>query len=241
MAGIRKSLDDLSRRLRGEPPLTPGEFDVNRLPGLLGKDDPIILEIGCNDGEQTAQFLDLFTRAHLYAFEPDERARDRFRRRIDDARVELFDVAISNVDGELTFHMSGGAPNAAAAADLPRGWDLSGSIKKPTGHLDLHPWCTFDQRVTVRATRLDTWWRAHGAGTIDFIWADVQGAEADLIDGGRDALARTRYFYTEYNDRELYEGQINLRGILKRLPDFEVVDRFTTDVLLKNRKLAAFS
>ncbi|MEN9248224.1 MAG: hypothetical protein Q6L50_08560 [Gloeomargarita sp. GMQP_bins_120] len=37
----------------------------------------------------------------------------------------------------------------------------------------------------------------------DFIWADVQGAEVDLIQGGLQALANTRYFYTEYANTEL--------------------------------------
>ena len=41
---------------------------------------------------------------------------------------------------------------------------------------------------------------------IDLIWADVQGAEADLIEGGTEALRRTRYFYTEYNNQELIRG-----------------------------------
>jgi hypothetical protein len=46
---------------------------------------------------------------------------------------------------------------------------------------------------------------------IDFIWADVQGAEEDLILGGLDTLRkRTKYLFTEYNNSEMYEGQINL-------------------------------
>ncbi|MCS7030108.1 MAG: hypothetical protein NZL92_01060 [Gloeomargarita sp. SKYG116] len=65
----------------------------------------------------------------------------------------------------------------------------------------------------------------------------MQGAEVDLIQGGQQTLAKTRYFYTEYSSEELYEGQINLATLLKLLPDFKLVYRFGGDVLLKNQRL----
>jgi hypothetical protein len=85
---------------------------------------------------------------------------------------------------------------------------------------------------TVRT--LDAWSRKHAPGTIDFIWADVQGAEGDLVRGGNEALRRTRFLYTEFNDDELYEGQATLRDLLGMLPDFEIVRRYDDDVLLRN-------
>lgn len=83
---------------------------------------------------------------------------------------------------------------------------------------------------------LDTWCYEEGVNFIDFIWADVQGAEADLIKGGHTALRQTRYLYTEYNNQEFYEGQASLRKILKLLPEFEVVSRYDNDVLLRNKR-----
>ena len=209
-----------------ELPVTPGELNRDALPALLGKDDPVILEVGCNDGLHTREFLRLFPHSTVYAFEPDP-------------RVRLFDIAVSDVDGEIDFHMSNGAPTAECAAVLPKGWDYSGSIRKPTGHLDVHPWCTFDQIIKVKTRTLDGWCQQHGVDHVDFIWADVQGAEGDVIRGGSRALAKTRYLYTEYSDRPLYEGQIDLRTLLALLPDFTVVDRFAMDVLLKNTRYQA--
>jgi FkbM family methyltransferase len=233
---LKNSLKEVVRIARGEPPITPGDFDLAALPALLGKDDPVILEIGCNDGGHTRDFLTLFKRATIYAFEPDPRARARFTAAVQDPRVTLFDVAISDTDGEIDFHMSSGAPSADVAAQLPEGWDLSGSIRKPTGHLDMLPWCTFDQHIKVKTLTLDAWCRAAGVEAIDFIWADLQGAEGDMIRGGQSALANTRYLYTEYSDRELYEGQPTLRTLLSLLPDFEVIHRFSGDVLLRNTR-----
>jgi hypothetical protein len=70
---------------------------------------------------------------------------------------------------------------------------------------------------------------------VDFIWADVQGAESDLIEGAPRILAATRYFYTEYSNNEWYEGQITLPGLVQKLPDFELVRRYPMDVLFRSR------
>ncbi len=82
--------------------------------------------------------------------------------------------------------------------------------------------------------RLDTWAKEHGVTAVDFIWADIQGAEGDLITGGKETLANTRYFYTEYSDEELYEGQPTLAQLQSMLPTFSIVRRYPMDVLFEN-------
>jgi hypothetical protein len=103
----------------------------------------------------------------------------------------------------------------------------------------MNPWCTFDETIQIKTKKLDTWCREECITAIDLVWADVQGAEEDLIRGGLNALSRTHYVYTEYSDFELYEGQINLRQIGKLLPAFKIVQRFQYDVLLQNRRWRA--
>ncbi len=46
---------------------------------LLQKPDPVILDIGCNDGTDAQCFLRLCPEAKLYCFEPDARAAARFK------------------------------------------------------------------------------------------------------------------------------------------------------------------
>jgi len=231
----KRNVLKIASRFRPElTPVTSGTFDLNELVALLGKDDPLILEIGANDGGHTAFFLELFPRAKIYAFEPDPRASEKFQQRLGrDPRVVLEKIAISAVDGEIDFFMS----DSIASEHVPGNWDQSGSIRKPKKHLEVVPWCIFRQTIRVPTKRLDTWWQMAGFPQIDFIWADVQGAEVDLIQGGKQALAHTRYVYTEYANEELYEGQIPLREILRLLPDFQLVYRFSGDVLLKNKRL----
>ena len=72
---------------------------------------------------------------------------------------------------------------------------------------------------------------------VDFIWADLQGAEGDLVAGGQATLAKTRYLYAEYSNEEWYEGQPTLQQLMDMLPNFAILHRFTIEVLLKNTAL----
>jgi len=103
--------------------------------------------------------------------------------------------------------------------------------------LEEMPRITFAAKQDVQIRRLDSVTRDLGLDKIDLIWADVQGAEADLICGARQTLKTTRYFFTEFSDRELYSGQINLRQMRALLPDFKLVKKLRHDVLFRNRNL----
>ncbi len=237
MKVIEKSARALKVLLKLEPPITSGQFEVESLPALLGTDSPVILEVGCNDGTETNRFLSMFgSGARVYAFEPDPRAIKRFRERVTDPRAHLFEMAIADREGTTEFYVSDGVPTAPGYEDLrPEGWDLSGSIRRPKEHIKEHPWCRFDQKITIQTQSLDNWCRQQRINHIDFIWVDVQGAEVDFIRGAAESLKKTRYIYTEYSNKQLYEGQVNLRQLLQLLPDFEVVHRYIGDVLLRNR------
>lgn len=212
-------------------PLRSNELDGAEIAGLIGRDDAVIIEIGANDGKHTSLFLDACPRAQVYCFEPDARAIRKWRERVTDPRAVLFETAVGTVDGEVTFHVSGGKPRPG----YPEGWDMSGSIHRPKVHLERWPRITFDTTVTVPSVRLDTWAAAQGIERVDFIWADVQGAERQVIEGGAETLARTRFFFTEYYDVEMYEGQLNLAAIAALLPGFELLIRFGHDALFRRR------
>jgi len=237
LAPFLRVLKPLCDFLQGIPRVYNLQITRELIRGCVGKPDPTILEIGCNDGTSTRWFLEIFERPEVYCFEPDPRAVARFNRKVGQhPNIHLYEIAISDRNGETTFYQSGGQRSKTETETMPEGWDLSGSIRKPKNHLVVHPWVTFDRAITVKTMTLDTWCNEHGIETIDFIWMDVQGAEMDVIRGGPDALTRTRFVYTEYSNSELYEGQATLRRLLKRLGNFKIVVRYPGDVLLRNQK-----
>ena len=207
-------------------------------PNILGTTAPVILDIGANDGETTNEFLAEFPAARVYAFEPDPRAIAKFKRNVTSSRATLYETAIGATDGTAEFWVSSGTPPGDIDAKLyPEGWDQSGSLRAPKNHAKFWPWVKFESKISVPVTRLDTWTIMDfpEVGTpIDLIWADVQGAEGDLIKGGKLTLQCTRFLFIEYSDSEWYRGQpklAELRRQLTAIGEFRILGFYGPNVL----------
>jgi len=194
---------------------------------------PTIFEIGANDGTDTLALAAAFPEAEIYCFEPEPRAIRSWRQKVTSARAELIEVAIGSHDGTATFHRSDFAENSGSAS-FDEGWDKSGSIRRPTKHLERWPWVSFPTSIEVPIRSLDSWTQERGIGEVDLIWADIQGAEIDLVLGATSTLRRTRYLYTEIFDEAYYEGQITLAELLRELPGWSLVYRWPDDAMLRN-------
>jgi 2-O-methyltransferase len=213
-------------------PITTGTLSAADIQRCVGKDDPVIVEVGANCGQTTVELLEAMPRATIHAFEPDPRAIAKFRAAVKHPLVHLYECAIGAVNGTVSFHQSSGAEDQP---DYREGWDQSGSIRRPNSHLTEWPWVKFEKQIVVPIMTLDAWSEMHQIANADFIWADVQGAESDLVEGASRFLRSVRYFYTEYSNDECYEGQITLAALCEMLPDFELVVRFPADALFQNK------
>jgi hypothetical protein len=207
------------------------------------KNTPIqtFVEIGAHFGTETEKFREMHPTARIVCFEPDPRNLDMLAKRGIDKIAEIHPHAISNVNGIQTFYLSGGDVGSVDQNIdkllQDNDWSCSSSLKKPTGHLHLHRWVTFNNNVDVSCIRLDDFEPLKNS-IIDFMWVDVQGAEDLVFSGAKDTLKRTKYVYTEYCNCQLYEAQLNLPGILNLFgPDWILVHDFGGDVLLQNTHL----
>jgi len=190
-------LKSIYYRSQGIPPVSYSKITKELIRECIGKENPTILEIGCNDGRHTLWFLEIFNNPKIYCFEPDPRAIAHFKMNVGRrSNVNFFDIALSDHSGEVEFYQSSGHRNEEQTKSMPNGWDLSGSIKQPKNHLFVWPWVKFDQKINVTSSTLDTWCHKQGLGDIDFIWMDVQGAEIDVFRGGINTLNKTRFIYT---------------------------------------------
>jgi 2-O-methyltransferase len=215
---VRQNFD----RLRTASPQSPPRIrewvqQTFRRPG-----PKTFLELGAHQGDDTAWMAEI-PGVTIHAFEPDPRNHQPPR-----PNVTLRRAAIADRDGSGSLILS--------EKGWGQEWTLSSSIKRPKNHLSRYP-VTFGEAVEVEFITLDTFYRRQGLDFVDFIWADIQGAEGEMIRGGRDCLTRTRYLYTGYSDDELYENQATLKEILETLPDFRVLELWPDEVLLQNRNL----
>jgi FkbM family methyltransferase len=184
----------------------------------------VFLELGAHQGTDTA-WLARVPDVTVHAFEPDPRNDPSAA-----PNVIVNRAAISDRDGRGPFVLS--------AQGWGREWTYSSSLKQPKNHLVHYP-VTFGDAIEVDTVRLDSYCRLHAPGVVDFIWADIQGAEGEMVRGGLETLARTRYLYTEFSDMELYEGQATLADLLALLPGFRVLELWDENVLLENTGIPA--
>jgi len=182
---------------------------------LADQHPSIVLDIGAADGGDTVRYAMRFPSARVYAFEPLSFNVEQIRRAVASQglgdRVRIYQVALSDVEGEVDFWVSGGTPPEKVTKDMPaplgpRGWRYSSSMLEPLEHLEHWPWCTFE-RETVMARRLDALAAEEGIEDIDFAHLDVQGAELAVLRGMGSLLVKLKAIWLEVSNAEMYRGQ----------------------------------
>lgn len=209
---------------------------------VKGSKKPIILEIGAAKCEDSPRILDQIFAVNpapdayeYYAFEPDPRNIEQIKASWINSRIHLIPAAVGNTCGRRMFNQSSGIN-----PEFGYEHTLSGSLKKPTLHLQAHPWCKFQSQVEVRVVTLDAFQQFFSLPHIDFIWCDVQGAEDLVIEGGATALQKTHFFYTEYHSVPLYDGALDAAMIHQLLgSNWKLVQKWQYDVLFENTSFQA--
>jgi FkbM family methyltransferase len=189
-----------------------------------------IIEIGAHIGTDTIKLYRKLEPVRYFAIEPVYANINWLIRLIVKEKlsgITLIPCAIGIKDGYVPFYFSGGK-----APGHKRRHTDSSSLMQPAGNIKQRPWMTFEKSM-VECQRLDTVYRQYlKDAVIDLIWMDVQGAEFLVIEGGREALARTRYLYTECQEKR-YLGQPGLVKIQAALPGWETILKDGDNVLLR--------
>jgi len=181
--------------------------------------EPVIFEFGTCDGQHTNIMCSILKQMdktfNYHAFEADYRIIPKFNYINSQhlGQIKFNQMAIGNIDGKVKFHLSGGEEKREG--HFKQEFYGSSSIRNPYKVIEFWPDMTFEE-TEVDCCRFDTYYKKVNPGVIDFIWADLQGAEGDLIDGGQIALTNTRYLYTEYSNDELYQGEIGIEQIINK-------------------------
>jgi autotransporter strand-loop-strand O-heptosyltransferase len=188
--------------------------------------NPIVVELGAYNGSDTKWIYDACVCTPKYfAVEPDPRHIFQLICNVPQARI--IQTAIADYTGEIDFNLS----NSDDGIN-----DHSSSILKPKEHLKMHPQVKFDKTIKVPCMTLDDLVKKENIDHINLLFVDIQGAEKNLIEGGKEILKKTDWIFIESYENEMYEGQILRSELLKMLPDFEKVGEFTDSNILLQRK-----
>ena len=185
---------------------------------LLQREDPVIVEIGAHYGEDSMRFMQVFKNISLHCFEPDPRNIKIFKKFINDERVKLHEIALSDSKGTAKFYQS---YQEYKEDKIPEKYDWmtleeynkinlnnsgASSLKKGYDYILSRP-------IEVITDRFDTWYKENNMGQIDLAWIDVQGSEREVIEGMAKEIRNIKYIWMEYGEC-FYEGAMNRRETL---------------------------
>ena len=165
-----------------------------------------ILDIGSHVGETISRLLETSS-VPIHGFEPTQKTFQKLSLRFqNDPTVMLHKLALSNSNGEATFHCN---VNEQTNSLLDNGVGNNESMAHATQHL---------QKEVVETMRLDDWVGTHLPSAKIVVKSDVQGAEGLLVEGGEKCLRdQTIAFYSEAQIAPMYEGQADLCELHKIL------------------------
>jgi FkbM family methyltransferase len=207
---------------------------------IKDKSEVLVFEFGVCDAYHSNLIMNLIEEQNIkykyYVFEP---VRSLFKQVSENNKRENFyciNKAIGDKDALVKFYESGG--QKVVDGNTTEHYYGSSSINKPKDVLKYWQEMTFEEKE-IESIKFDTFIKENELQNkiIDFVWADIQGAEVKLIKGGKNTFKNVRYFYTEYSLGNLYQGDAGLKGILKALPNFEIEYDYQGDVLLRNKEL----
>lgn len=148
------------------------------------------LHIGAHFGQEYSTYEEMGIKNVMF-FEPLPHTFDVLKQNVGDKAI-LVNTALGNTIGEVEMNVE------------YRNQGQSSSILEPIVHLQQYPHITFEDKISVNITKLDTFIEDHEK--YNFINIDVQGYELEVFKGGSEYLNHIDYIMTEVNRDEVYKG-----------------------------------
>src|SRR5262245_37199465 len=202
-----------TNKIRGVDPI----LDLKSL--LQDCRNPLILDVGANDGEVMSGFLVHFPDARVIAFEPFQTCYDElattFAHR---SNVAIEQMALGSSPGTGRLNVfSASRMNSLLEMD-----DDSRNIMKDS--------FTKTTDASVAVDTLDSYCLAHGINHIDALKIDTQGYDLEVLKGAEGLLSQHRItaILLEINFIPMYAGQprfVDIHGFLTSR-DYQLVDLY---------------
>jgi FkbM family methyltransferase len=207
------------------------------------KDAITIFDIGSNECEDSIRYSKTFPNARIFAFEPIKENYDKCVKNTAEYRnIKVYNCALGDSKHIDEMYVSSGCPEGRINDERHNWGNKSSSLLKPKEHLNIHPWCEFNEKQPVMVDRIDNICNFLHINDIDYCHIDVQGFELKVLNGAGDFINKIKCIYLEVEAIELYEGQPLKEDIEKFMDENgfvkigDTVDHISGDQLYLNTK-----
>ncbi|MEY3050956.1 MAG: hypothetical protein RLY31_741 [Bacteroidota bacterium] len=157
--------------------------------------NPIVVEAGAYNGDDTYRMARLWPQGRIYALEPIPALYHRLIARTAELpNVRTFPLALGDRTGNQIMYRSAGSS------------DASSSLLPPRAHLEFHPAVSFEHQLVIQASTLDDFFHSLPEQRLDLLWLDIQGMELAVLKKGEAALRCADHLFLEVHFVESYEG-----------------------------------
>jgi FkbM family methyltransferase len=166
---------------------------------LMRSADITVFDAGAHFGETVVIYNKLFKNPSIYSFEPFLSSFEVLKRNVKTfPNVKVFNVALSNVKGELDFHVN---KSSATNSILPTSKDSA----KNWGENLLDT----VETVKINSITIDEFVEKHNIEVIHILKIDTQGTEYEIIEGASKTIEanKIKIIYLEIIIISTYVGQ----------------------------------
>jgi FkbM family methyltransferase len=175
--------------------VNPGHYFKLKAPWIRRAGIRTVLDVGAHRGEFCSAIRALLPKAQIYAFEPLPDCCAELARKFGaNGTFQAFPVAIGAVHEQITLWRS----------SYPKS---SSVLPMAELHKDSFPWSAGSAQLTVEMRALDEYLGQLRLAEKVLLKIDVQGYEAQVLNGAKELLKRVAYVLLEVSFQPLYEGQ----------------------------------
>jgi FkbM family methyltransferase len=158
--------------------------------------NPVIIDCGANNGNDTVELARIIANSTVHAFEPIPETFEALKNATRKYKnIICYQVALSNQTGKAEMHVASGVNESG-----------SSSLLAPKSHLVDYPHIAFNKKIEVATITLDDWASQNNVDHVDLLWLDMQGFEMPMLKSSKKILPAVKAILTEVSLTETYNG-----------------------------------
>lgn len=178
----------------------------------------VIIELGARDCKETLLFEENYPNANILTFECNPATLPLCRERVSGrSRITLFEKAVSNTNGKVSFYPINSEKTETTWADGNPG---ASSLFRASGKYPVEKYV--QDKIEVDVVTLDTVLTLKSIDEVDVLWMDIQGAELMALKGFEKHIQKVKVIHTEVEFMEIYTNQ----PLAEEIKDFLMAHNF---------------